>query len=87
MWTYQTKRAKAQRGITMSHATLNAALIAGNVDLTLWPANFSIGYGETARVVSNGLFISVCRFENGEYETAISYSSQCDDFQKIIKNN
>lgn len=70
----------------MSHTTLNAALIAGNVDLALWPTNCSIGYGETARLVSNGLFISVCRFDNGEYETAISYASQCDDFQKIIRN-
>lgn len=68
----------------MYHETLNQALIAGNVDLELWPMGCNIGYGQTARVVSNGLFITVSRDNNGKYETAISYASQCDDFAKVV---
>ena len=69
----------------MQHTTLNHALIAGNVSLDVWPIGLNIGYNQTARIVSNGLFVSVCRFENGNYETAISYASQCEDFQQIIE--
>ncbi len=69
----------------MQHTTLNHALIAGNVDIAVWPIGLNIGYNQTARIVSNGLFVSVCRFENGNYETAISYESQCEDFQQIIE--
>lgn len=68
----------------MQHPTLNHALIAGNVDIAAWPVGLNIGYNQTARIVSNGLFVSVCRFENGNYETAISYASQCEDFAHVI---
>jgi hypothetical protein len=67
----------------MTHSTLNQALQAANIDLAIWPMGLNINYNHTARIVSNGLFVSVCRFANGEYETAISYTSQCDDFQSI----
>lgn len=66
----------------MQHTTLNQALIAGNVSLDVWPLGLNIGYNQTARIVSNGLFVSVCRFENGNYETAISYASQCIAYQE-----
>lgn len=69
----------------MYHDTLNQALIAGGVDLDLWPVGFNLGYGEIGRVASNGTFISVTRFEDGRYETAITYATQCDDFQQTIK--
>ena len=68
----------------MQHSTLNQALIAGNVSLDVWPLGLNIGYNQTARIVSNGLFVSVCRFENGNYETALSYASQCEDFAHVI---
>ena len=64
----------------MAHTTLNQALEAGNVSLDAWPMGLNIGYNQTARLVSNGLFVSVCRFASGDYETAISYASQCEDF-------
>lgn len=68
----------------MQHSTLNQSLIAGNVSLDAWPMGLNIGYNQTARLVSNGLFVSVCRFENGNYETAISYKSECEDFAHVI---
>lgn len=68
----------------MQHSTLNQALIAGNVSLDVWPFGLNIGYNQTARIVYNGLFVSVCRFENGNYETAISYKSECEDFAHVI---
>ena len=68
----------------MQHNTLNQALIAGNVSPASWPFGLNIGYNQTARIVSNGLFVSVCRFENGNYETAISYKSECEDFAHVI---
>ena len=67
------------------HNTLNEALIAGNVDLSVWPIGLNIGYNQTGRACSNGVFVSVCRFDNGMYETAISYASQCDDFQHVTE--
>jgi len=67
------------------HNTLNQALIAGNVSLDAWPIGSNLSYNETARLVCNGLFVSVCRDERGMYETAISYTSQCDDFFSVIK--
>lgn len=69
----------------MAHTTLNHALQAADIDLAVWPIGFNIGYNQTARIVSNGLFVSVCRFANGDYETAISYASQCEDFQTIVE--
>lgn len=66
------------------HNTLNQALISGNVDLALWPIGCNIGYNQTARIVKDGVFVSVCRDNNGMYETAISYPSQCDDMQRLI---
>ena len=57
---------------------------AGNVSLDVWPFGLNIGYNQTARLVSNGLFVSVCRFENGNYETAISYKSECENFAHVI---
>ena len=69
----------------MAHTTLNHALVAAGIDLDVWPMGFNIGYNQTARIVSNGLFVSVCRFANGDYETAISYASQCEDFQTIVE--
>ena len=68
----------------MQHPTLNQALIAGGVPLDAWPLGLNIGYNQTARIVRNGIFVSVCRFENGNYETAISYTSQCEDFACVI---
>lgn len=68
----------------MQHTTLDQALIAGNVSLDVWPMGLNIEYNQTARLVSNGLFISVCRFENGNYETAISYKSECENFAHVI---
>ena len=73
-----------KEGNIMYHDTLNQALIAGNVDLALWPIGCNIGYSETARVVSSGVFITVSRDSNGMYETAISYASQCDDMARIL---
>ena len=69
----------------MQHSTLNQALLAGNVSLGVWPLGLNIGYNQTARIVSNGLFVSVCRFDNGNYETAIGYKSECEDFQQILE--
>lgn len=69
----------------MYHETLNQALIAGGVDLALWPLGCNIGYGQTASVVSSGLFITVSRDNRGKYETAISYKSLCDDFERITQ--
>lgn len=69
----------------MYHETLNQALIAGGVDPALWPVGFNLNYGEIGRVASNGTFISVTRFENGRYETAITYTTQCEDFRQAIK--
>lgn len=69
----------------MAHNTLNQALEAGNVCPSVWPLGLNLNYNQTARIVSNGLFVSVCRFENGEYETAISYASQCENFA-IVKD-
>lgn len=66
------------------HDTLNQALEAGNVDLAVWPLGLNLNYNQTARLVCNGLFVSVCRDNKGLYETAISYTSQCDDFQSVI---
>lgn len=71
----------------MYHETLNQALIAGNIDPALWPVGCNIGYNETGRVASNGTFISVTRFNDGRYETAISYSTQMEDFNRVVKNN
>lgn len=71
----------------MYHETLNQALIAGNIDPMLWPIGCNIGYNETGRVSSSGTFISVTRFNCGRYETAISYSTQSDDFNRVVKNN
>ena len=68
----------------MYHETLNQALIAGKVDVALWPMGCNIGYGQTARVVSDGVFISVSRDNIGLYETAISYASQCEDMVRIM---
>lgn len=65
------------------HGTLNQALEAGNVDLVVWPLGLNLNYNQTARIVSNGLFVSVCRDNKGMYETAISYTSQCEDFQQV----
>ena len=67
----------------MWHDTLNAALIAGDVDIGVWPLGLNIGYNQTARLVSDGLFVSVCRDNRGMYETAISYASKCSDFQHV----
>lgn len=64
----------------MAHTTLNQALEAGNVCTSVWPLGLNLNYNQTVRLVSNGLFVSVCRFANGDYETAISYASQCEDF-------
>ena len=69
----------------MYHETLNQAIEAAGVDCGLWPISFNLNYGEIGRVASNGTFISVTRFEDGRYETAITYSTQCDDFQQTIK--
>lgn len=69
----------------MQHTTLNQALIAGNVSLDVWPLCLNLNYNQTARIVSNGLFVSVCRFDNGNYETAISYASECEDFTSVIE--
>lgn len=71
----------------MYHETLNQALIAGNIDPVLWPLGCNISYNETARVASAGAFISVTRFNCGRYETAVAYSTQADDFSKVVKNN
>lgn len=66
------------------HETLNAALLAGGVDPSLWPIGINLSYGQTARVVSSGTFITVTRFECGRYETAISYATQCEDIARVI---
>lgn len=71
----------------MAHETLNQALLAGGVDLDIIPLGVALGYGESLRLVSNGLFVGVCRFDNGTYETAISYASQCDDMVRVIKSD
>lgn len=73
--------------LAMYHDTLNQALIAAGIDPALWPVGCNIGYDETGRVASGGLFISVTRFDCGRYETAISYSTQVDDFCSVVKNN
>lgn len=65
------------------HNTLNESLIAGGVDLEVWPMGLNLNYNQTARLVSNGVFVSVCRDERGMYETAISYASKCEDFQQV----
>ena len=70
----------------MLHNTLNAALIAGNVALEYWPISCNIGYNQNARVCHNGLFITVTRFDNGLYETAISYETLCDDGWQVYDN-
>ena len=80
MQPYTTEK----RESAMYHNTLNEALLAGNVDLALWPVGCNIGYNESARVVSSGVFITVSRDSNGLYETAISYFSQCDDMARIV---
>lgn len=67
------------------HDTLNQAMIAGNVSLDVWPLGLNLNYNQTARLVCNGLFVSVCRDERGMYETAISYTSQCEDFYNVIE--
>lgn len=67
------------------HDSLNQALEAGNIDLAVWPLGLNLNYNQTARIVSNGLFVSVCRDNKGLYETAISYTSQCEDFQSVIE--
>lgn len=65
--------------------TLNQALEAGNVCPSVWPLGLNINYGETASIVCDGLFVSVCRDERGMYETAVSYTSQCEDFQRVVR--
>ena len=69
----------------MYHGTLNQAIEAAGVDCSLWPIGFNLNYGEIGRVASNGVFISVTRFEDGLYETAITYSTKCEDFQRVTK--
>ena len=67
------------------HNTLNEALEAGEVDLALWPLGLNLNYGETGRAVTSGTFMSVCRNNQGMYETALTYKSKCDDFQQISR--
>lgn len=70
----------------MYHHTLNAALAASAATLvSLWPLGVNIGYGETCRVVVDGIFISVYRDERGLYEEAISYASKCENFVSFHK--
>lgn len=66
------------------HNTLNQAIEAAGLCVSVWPLGFNLDYNQTARIVSNGLFVSVCRFENGNYETAISYESGCENFAHVI---
>lgn len=71
----------------MYHKTLNEALEAGGSNLVgKWPLGVNIGYDQTARIVSNGTFITVYRDNRGMYETAISYQSRCEDFVQILRN-
>lgn len=69
----------------MFHNTLNESLVAGGVPLESWPLGLNIGYEQTARVVTSGLFITVYRDGRGMYEEAISYKTKCDDFQQVIQ--
>lgn len=69
----------------MWHNTINQALQAGNVDLGCWPVGENLGYNQTARLVHNGLFVSVCRDDRGMYETAISYESLCENFFSVVE--
>lgn len=69
----------------MWHNTLNEALITGDVALECWPLGLNLNYNQTARLVHNGLFVSVCRDNRGMYETAISYSSLCEDFFSVVE--
>lgn len=67
----------------MFHPTLNQALEAADA-VHLWPLGLNLRYGETGQVVTDGQFVSVYRDERGMYETAITYPSACEDFQRVI---
>ena len=70
----------------MLHNTLNEALEAAGLDVSLWPLGCNIGYNQTGRVASDGVFISVTRFDDGRYETAITYATKMDDFHGVVNN-
>lgn len=64
--------------------TLNEALESeGLVDY--WPFGLNLGYGETARVVKDGKFITVYRENDGRYERPIHYDTQMVDSYKTCK--
>lgn len=70
----------------MYYNTLNDALSSrGDTLVAKWPLGVNIGYGETCRVVVDGVFISVYRDERGLYEEAISYTSKCENFVSFHK--
>lgn len=73
-----------QKGMEAIHVpSWEVSVNYGGVDLAVWPLGLNLNYNQTARLVSNGLFVSVCRDNLGMYETAISYASQCEDFQTV----
>lgn len=44
----------------------------------------SVGYNQILNMARNGKYISVTRFEDGFYERPIHYSTQMDDFTRVI---
>jgi hypothetical protein len=53
--------------------TLNQSLESENL-IDYWQFGLNISYGETVRIVSNGLLISITRDNSGRYERPVFYS-------------
>ena len=68
--------------IKMRFNTLGEALKATGIENL--PMIFgSVSYGGQLRMAHSGVFVSVCRFCDGQYEEAIVYKTEMEDFIKI----
>jgi len=58
--------------------TLNEALESEGL-VSFWPLGLNIGYDETKSTISGGRYITVTRFENGQYERPVHYATKLGD--------
>lgn len=67
-----------------SYTTLNAALDSVGLLDKVGMINMSVGYGQTLKLAHNGLYVSVHRYDNGNYEEPVYYKTQMDDFIRVV---
>lgn len=58
--------------------TLNAALDSEGL-AGLWPLGLNVAYDQTIQFSAGGRWISVTRFEDGQYERPLHYATKVPD--------